>query len=145
MQKEFTENGFYLRFPADWTLEEPPENNGETINLLAPGDAGFFSLSRHPSSSSPEELTEAVLQTILAEYAGAEAAPARESYGTHVLTGYDVDFFLLDFSCTITIRATRYGAYSYLIFTQHTDTLEKSLAENFAQITSEWIDGLGKI
>jgi len=144
MEKEFTENGFYLRYPADWTLEEPPESNGETINLMAPGDGGFFSLSRYPSSTSPEELTEAVLRTILEEYAGAEVSPARNSYGTRVLTGYDVDFFLLDFSCAITIRAMQHSAHTYIIFTQHADTLEKTLTENFAQITVAWIEGLGK-
>ena len=140
--KEFTENGFYIQYPDSWTLEEDAESNGETINLQPLGDCGFFSLSRYPSATSPEELAEAVLETIRSEYEECEVSPARESYGTHTLAGYDVDFFCLDFSCTITIRTIQHSEYTYVIYTQRIDTVENHLAEAFLEVARMWVEHL---
>ena len=142
MLKDYTENGFYLRYPASWTLETAEESDGETINLQPPGDCGFFSLSRYPSAMAPEELAEAVLETIRTEYEDCDISPARESYGTHTLAGFDVDFFCMDLSCAVTIRTIQHSLHTYVIFTQRIDTLENHLAEAFSEVTRMWAEGL---
>ena len=145
MLKDYTENGFYLRYPASWTLEEVGESNAETINLQPPGDCGFFSLSRYPSATDPEELADGLVKTLGAEYENCDISPARESYGKHTLAGFDVDFFCMDLSCAVTIRTIQHSLHTYVIFTQRIDTLENYLEEAFLEVTRMWAEGLNSV
>ena len=142
MYHDFTENGFFIRYPADWTLEEDAESNGETILLQAPGECGFFSLSRYPASMSADELAKIALNAITEEYANCDISPARDSYGTYTLTGFDVEFFCMDLPCSVTIRAIRHSDATYVIFTQAIDALEESIKEMFVEITRMWVERL---
>ncbi|MDO4549643.1 MAG: hypothetical protein Q4C96_00150 [Planctomycetia bacterium] len=142
MDKIFSENDFFLQYPSDWKLEEDADRNGETINLYPPGGCGFWSLSRYPATVTESELSKAVLETITAEYVGSEVSPAQDAYGMYALKGYDVEFFYVDFPCCVTIRTIQHGQYTYLLFTQRSDTVEEHLTDMFSQITECWVENL---
>lgn len=145
MQKIFNENGFHIPYPADWELEEDAEKNGETIYLYPPGESGFWSLSRFPTNETPEELVKTAKDTILAEYPEGESAPVRQTCGTHVLTGFDVDFIFLDIPCTAIIRAMQHSEYTYLIFAQYHDLIEANQTVDFSEITRRWAECLNHV
>ena len=65
-------------------------------------DSGRFSM--HHNSTDPLKLANVALEAMRQEYEGLETEEVRETLAGREMVGYDLNFFLFDFTSTAQIR-----------------------------------------
>jgi hypothetical protein len=108
-------------------------NNSVTVH--SPGGA-FWSVVLHDADADPAKLAATALSALKAEYADSEAEPVHEQIGKQTVSGYDMNFFYLDFTNTATIRCFRTPSATCLVLCQAEDREYEALAPVFRAITT---------
>jgi hypothetical protein len=124
--------GLRIEYPENWTLDAPDESPAreadddaqyrdeavwsgddpsaappvQQVVISGPGTA-FWQLSRHPLDASQERLFDEALSALRAEYREIEVEPLREQIADLDWAGYDVNFYCLDLTVTVEMRALR--------------------------------------
>lgn len=128
--------GVRFLYPENWTLDEEEAQHGTiSVTIYSPRGA-FWSLVVHPTSTDPKALANAALKTLQAEYPDSEAEPVSEQIGGRSISGYDLNFFYLDFTNTAAIRGFRTASASCLVLCQAEDREFVELAPVFRAITT---------
>ncbi|WP_145062044.1 hypothetical protein [Adhaeretor mobilis] len=128
--------GLTFDYPDNWQLEDSSEE-AEAIMLAGP-ETAFWQISRHPAGTELESLFDEALSALRAEYQQIEAhaAPEQSFEGTP-LTGFDVNFYCLDFTNTAWLRGFSTPEAVYLLICQAEDREMTSTAPIFqAMLTS---------
>jgi hypothetical protein len=133
---EYDKMGIRFLYPDNWTLDEEEALRGNrSVTVQSPGGA-FWSIAVHSKDTQPQELADAALEALQAEYAGCEADPVSEQIGERSIAGYDVRFFYLDFVNTAVIRGFRTPKYTCLVLCQAEDREFEELGVVFRAITT---------
>jgi hypothetical protein len=128
--------GIRFLYPENWTLDEDDALHGNTaVTIYSPGGA-FWSIVLHPTSTDPQALAAAALKTLQVEYQDSEAEPVSEQIGGQSISGYDLNFFYLDFTNTALIRGFRTPVASCLVLCQAEDREFVALGPVFKAITT---------
>jgi hypothetical protein len=114
-------HGVRFEYPPDWELEESDEGEAATVEVQAPGGLAFALVRTDESGPDPAGVADEVLEAMREEYPDLEAAPAMENIAGHHATGYDVEFFSLDFTNGAAIRSFRTLDHTVLVFGQWSD------------------------
>ena len=114
-------HGVRFAYPSDWQLEESDEDGAATVEVQAPGGLAFALVRSDETSPDPSSVADEVLEAMREEYPDLDAAPAMETIAGHHATGYDVEFFSLDFTNGATIRCFRTPERTVLAFGQWSD------------------------
>lgn len=104
MSQDYDDDGVAFRYPDGWRLDREESEDGWTVLLQSPGTA-FMTLTCDRSGANTEEIAEAALQALQAEYPGLEARPQVETLAGQVAVGHDVQFFSLDLTNTCWTRS----------------------------------------
>jgi hypothetical protein len=135
MPARYAKLGIQFQYPENWTLDESDAIQGDySVSVFSPGGA-FWSIIKHPRSTSPRQLVEAALQAMRQEYDELDADPVDETCGTQTLVGCDINFYCLDLTNTAMLRAFRTTQASYLILCQADDCEFQEVEAVFRAIT----------
>ncbi len=136
MPAVYEKMGIRFMYPDNWTLDEEEALHGnQSVSVYSPQGA-FWSIALHPAAADPGELAVAALRTLKAEYEDTEAEVASEQIGGRPLSGYDLNFFYLDFTNTALIRSFRTPEATCLVLCQAEDREFEALAPVFRAITT---------
>jgi hypothetical protein len=114
-------HGVRFAYPPDWALEETDEGEVATVEVQAPGGLAFAFVRVDESGLDPASVTDEVLEAMRQEYPDLDVSPALETIAGHHATGYDVEFFSLDFTNGAAIRSFQTPERTVLIFGQWSD------------------------
>jgi hypothetical protein len=121
MPSRYAKLGIHFQFPENWTLDESDALKGdESVSVYSPGGA-FWSIIRHPHTTSPADLVEAAMQAMRQEYDELDAEAIEETVAGHDLIGYDLNFYCLDMTNTALVRSFQTPKATYLILCQADD------------------------
>jgi hypothetical protein len=135
MPARYAKLGIRFQYPENWTLDESDAIKGDdSVSVYSP-DGAFWSIIKHPLSSSPEELVEAALAAMRQEYDELDAEPVEETCGRQALVGFDINFYCLDLTNTALIRAFRTAQGAYLVLCQADDREFQEVEAVFRAIT----------
>ena len=141
MPATFDKMGIRFLYPDNWTLDEGEALGGNcSVTVYSPQGA-FWSIVLHPLAADPSELAATALQALKAEYSDSEAEPVHEEIGGTPLSGYDFNFFYLDFTNTALVRAFRTGDAACLVLCQAEDREFAALEPVFRAITTSLLAG----
>ena len=90
----------------------------------------------HPFSVRLADLMEAFLEALRAEYRELECAEATEEIGTYEVSGFDVQFYCLDYVVCSQIRGLRHGHAAYMLTYQAEDREFEQMNRVFRAITA---------
>jgi hypothetical protein len=114
-------HGVRFAYPSDWELEEADDDEAPTVEVQAPGGLAFALVRSDEAAPDPASVADEVLEAMREEYPEIDVAPAMENIAGHHATGYDVEFFSLDFTNGATIRSFRTAERTVLVFGQWSD------------------------
>lgn len=136
MPAVFDKLGIRFLYPDNWTLDEQEAISGNSsVTLYSPGGA-FWSIAVYGPEVEPSELAIEAMQTLKADYEGAEAEPASDEISGQTLKGYDLNFFYLDLTNTAVIRAFRWLGLTCLVLCQAEDREFAAAGPVFRAITT---------
>lgn len=120
MSREYQDDGISFRYPDNWKLEREESADGWTVLLQSPGTA-FLTLTCDSSGASTEEIAEAALEALRADYPGLEATPQVDTLAGQMAIGHDIQFFSLDLTNTCWTRSIYSDAGTVLVLCQTND------------------------
>ncbi|MBI1833078.1 MAG: hypothetical protein HYR84_16685 [Planctomycetes bacterium] len=116
----FQLGGIRFQYPENWTLTRELAGAGWTVTVQSPLTA-FFLLTLDTDMPPVEEVAEAVLEVLRADYPGLEADVALESLAGQPALGHDIRFFSLDLTNTCRTRVLYSEAGTILVMCQAND------------------------
>lgn len=138
----FSQFGISFLYPDNWTLDEQgAEDGADSVTVYSPGGA-FWSVSVHPASADPEDLAEAAVKAMRAEYNDLEQESRYELVERHKVHGFDLAFIYLDLTSSAFVRSFRTPVATYVVFYQAEDREFHQLEMVFAAITKSFFDSL---
>jgi hypothetical protein len=120
MSQEYHEDGISFHYPDDWKMEREESEDSWTVLLQSPGTA-FMTLTCDSSGASAEEVAEAALETLRADYPGLESQPRVDTLAGQMAIGHDIQFFSLDLTNTCWTRSFYSDAGTVLVLCQTND------------------------
>lgn len=114
--------GVRFEYPENWSLDDENSSDDAGAVVVSGPETAMWHLARYPADSDLEELFDEALATFRAEYRDIEVAPASETVEMHDLAGYDINFFYLDLTVTIWLRAFRAAGGVFLLICQAEDS-----------------------
>lgn len=135
MTAVYDQVGVQFLYPENWELaDEPSDDLPRVISVTSP-TGGFWALHVYDSSAEPGELAGEVLQSMGQEYDSLESEPATEQIGPVEATGFDMEFYCLDFVTSARVRAFRRGPRTCVVLSQAETRDFDKLADVFRAIT----------
>ncbi|MEX0977821.1 MAG: hypothetical protein WDZ48_03160 [Pirellulales bacterium] len=136
MPAVYEKMGIHFLYPDNWTLDEQEALEGNrSVSVYSPGGA-FWSIVLHATTTDPDELAAAALETLRAEYDDAESEKVSEQIAGQPISGFDVHFYYLDLTNTALIRGFRTATDSCLVLCQAEDRELERVAMVFRAITT---------
>ena len=120
MALRFQQDGVSFRYPENWRLERETTADGWTATVQSP-DTAFVVVSCDHSMPTAEEMAEAALEALRAEYPSLEAMPCIETLAGQMAVGHDVRFFSLDLTNTCWTRCLHTDDGTLLVMCQTND------------------------
>lgn len=115
--KRFDEDGLSFDYPDDWVLEREDSAGGWTLTVQSPGTA-FAVVSLDCEMPAVEEVAEAALVALRADYPTLDAVAAVETLAGDLAVGHDVEFISLDLTATCWTRCFYGGAGTVMVLCQ---------------------------
>jgi hypothetical protein len=142
MPAQFRQFGLSFLYPENWVIDrdEAPAD-GKSVTIYSPG-GGFWSVAVHPGSADPLKLADAAVQTMKLEYKDMEIVEVHETVSGREMVGFDMNFFLFDFTNTAQIRSLKCNQNTYTIFCQAEDQEYAQISEVFRAMTVSLLNGL---
>lgn len=136
MPAVYDKMGIRFVYPDNWVLDDQQALEGEqAVSVHSPGGA-FWSITLHPATIEPKELAATALAALKQEYPDSEAEPVDDVIAGVATSGFDLNFFYLDFTNTALIRAFRTPTSSCLVLCQAEDREYAQMGKVFEAITT---------
>lgn len=116
----FARDGLRLHYPTDWRVDDEPAEGGWTATFQSPGTA-FLVLRMDASLPTCEDVLDATLEALRAEYKDVDVEPALETMAGEMAVGYDVEFSSLDVPTACWARSFYGPGGTVLLFAQVAD------------------------
>jgi hypothetical protein len=144
MPAQFQKPGLSFLYPENWALDEDELSGDKSVTVYSPG-GGFWSVAIHHGSAEPSSLANAALETMKKEYQDLEVQEVNETLTGRKMIGYDLNFFLLDFTNTAQIRSLKCNQATYTILCQAEDHEFEQIQRVFQAITISLLNGLKEL
>ena len=118
--KRYDRDGLSFPYPDGWRVEEEDSPDGWTVTVQSPSTA-FAVVRLDQSLPEPEQMMEAAMEAMRAEYRDLEVEPALETVAGEVATGNDIEFLSLDVPTTCLLRSFHGQAGTVLVLCQVSD------------------------
>ena len=120
MAAHFEDGGIRFRYPDNWQLEREDSEEGWTVSVQSPGTA-FLMLCLREDLPTPDDMTEAALEALKADYPDLEADECVASLAGQPAVGHDIRFFSLDLTNTCWTRSICTPQGTLLVLCQAND------------------------
>lgn len=118
MTATFEKHGLRFLYPESWRLAEFSEAEGfHEVSLESP-EGSIWSVSVFPAEAQPQQLVESCLQALKQQYNDLEASDFEGEYNGFQATGFDADFYCLDFLVTAQTRTLQHNGKTFSFFCQ---------------------------
>lgn len=142
MPIQYQRPGLSFLYPDNWTLDEDDAPSGnQSATVYSPG-GGFWSVAVHNGSANPLNLANATLEAMKKEYQGLDAEEVNETLDGRKMIGYDMSFFLFDFTNTAQVRSLKCNQVTYTILCQAEDREFEQIQRVFLAMTVSLLKGL---
>lgn len=141
MPAHFQKPGISFLYPDNWVIDEDDVSGDRAVTVYSPG-GGFWSLALHAGAADPVELADSALEAMKKEYQDIDVEEVNETLADRKMVGYDLGFFLMDFTNTAQIRAFKCNKATYTILCQAEDREFEQLQRVFQAITVSLLNGL---
>ncbi len=139
MVAKYDRCGIRFLYPDNWKVQEDtPQPHVHCVTLQSPG-SGFWMLQTLESNESLEQLTSEVLASVREDYEEVEVHPAHEDVEGIPLSGYDLQFYCLDFVVSAKVRSFSLPDRVCLLLFQAEDSEFEKVVPVFAAITASLI------
>lgn len=141
MPLKFEKPGLAFQYPDNWMLDEDEVSGDKAVTVYTPG-GGFWSVSVHHGPADPVDLADSALKAMKEEYKDLEIEEINETIVGRKIIGYDLNFFLLDFTNTAQIRTLRCNKSTYTILCQAEDHEFEQIQRVFQAMTVSLLNEL---
>lgn len=141
MPAQFQRPDLSFLYPENWTVDEDEVSGEQSVTVYSPG-GGFWSVAVYHGSVDPLNLANAALEAMQNEYKDLEVQQVDETLAGRQISGYDLNFFLLDFTNTAQIRSLKCNRTAYTIFCQAEDREFEQIQRVFQAMTISLLNGL---
>jgi hypothetical protein len=124
--------------------EEDATPGHRSVTVYSPG-GGFWSIAMHNGSTDPSKLANAALEAMKQEYQGLEVEEVQETLVGRNMIGFDMYFFLFDFTNTAQIRSVRCNQTTYTVLCQAEDREFEQNQQVFQAMTISLLNGLKEL
>lgn len=140
MSASYENFGIRFLYPENWAVaDEQLDEWPRSVSVQSPSGA-FWELQVYPSRMSPARLTGQVLEAMKQVYGDIESKAVTEDLWNVTATGFDLDFFCLDFLVTSRVRCFRVGARTCLLTCQAESREFDRQEPVFAAMTKSLLD-----
>jgi hypothetical protein len=145
MPAQFRQFGLSFLYPDNWVVDrEDTPLGGKSVTIYSPG-GGFWSVAIHAESADPLKLADAAVETMKQEYKDLEIEEVQETVAGKEMVGYNMNFFLFDFTNTAQIRSLTHNHNTYTIFYQAEDHEFEQISEVFRAMTVSLLKGFSEL
>ena len=152
MPSTYQQHGIELLYPDNWkVVDEQPLSDPPAVTLQSPG-TGYWNLTIYPDSQNPDHLTTETVDAMREEYDSIEIEPIECSFGKQLASGFQMEFYYLDFLVRAHTISLRVESQTLLFVYQAEDREFKELEPIFAALVisllsnlrapHEWLDPL---
>ncbi len=139
MVATYDRQGIRFLYPENWEVQlDQPEPNVQCITLQSPG-SGFWMLQVVGSGQSLESLASQALKSVQLDYEDVEVQEAQQDVEGTQLSGYDLQFYCLDFLIIAQLRSFSLADRHCLLLTQAEDSEFEQMTAVFLAITCSLI------
>lgn len=118
MTTTFEKNGIRFLYPETWSLTEFGDaEEFQEISLESP-EGSIWSVSVFSGDASAEQVIQSCLEALKDQYDDLESFEFSGDYNGFDATGFDADFYCLDFLVTAQTRTLNHGGKIYSFFCQ---------------------------
>ena len=118
MTATFEKNGLRFLYPESWKLAEFSEaKEFHEVSLESP-DGSIWSVSVFPGEAQQQQLVESCLEALKEQYDDLEAIGFDGEFNGYPATGFDADFYCLDFLVTAQTRTLKHNGKTFSFFCQ---------------------------
>ena len=127
-------------YPESWKLSEYGEaEEFHEISLESP-DGSIWSVSIFRDEMPAEELIQSCLAALQEQYSDLESTPFSGDFHGYAASGFDADFYCLDFLVTAQGRTLNFNGKTFSFFCQAESREFEKLKDVFAAITTSLIN-----
>lgn len=142
MPAEYDKFGARFQYPENWTIaEEDTDGWPKSLTLQSP-KTGFWSVTAYDSPVDPGELLDEALNTMRQEYDNIESTAFTAAIGEIETTGYDLEFYCLDFVVRAGLRVFERHGRTWLVLFQGEDREFQQIDLVFQAITFSLVQNL---
>jgi hypothetical protein len=145
MPAQYEKSGLSFMYPENWTLDEEKAVSGNELVTVYSPEGGFWSVSVYHGAADPVNLANSALEAMKEEYKDLEVEEIYETVAGRDMIGYNMNFFLLDFTNTAQIRILRCNRATYTILCQADDLEFRKIERVFQAITISLLNGLKEL
>ena len=139
MVAKYERHGIRFLYPDNWTIQEDePDSDVHCVTLQSPG-SGFWLLQILESPELLERLASETLSSMKQDYEEVEVDDAEEEILGVSMTGYDMQFYCLDFVVSAHLRSFSLGDRACVLLSQAEDNEYGEIAPVFKAITASLI------
>ena len=136
MTSRYDHSGVRFLYPENWTIsDEQFDEIPQSVTVQSTGSA-FWSVHIYPASFRPTDLTAEALAAMSKEYDNLESSQCVEWIGENQATGYDLEFYCLDFVVTAKTLALTISDRTYLLVYQSESREYDKLGQVFIAIST---------
>ena len=118
MTATFEKNGLRFLYPDSWTLTEYSEaKEFHEVSLESP-EGSIWSVSVFPADTRPKQLIQSCLEALQDQYDDLESSDFEGDYNGFKASGFDADFYCLDFLVTAQSRTLKHNGKTFSFFCQ---------------------------
>lgn len=118
MTSTFEKNGIRFQYPESWSLSEFGDaEDFQEVSLESP-EGSIWSVSVFPGNASVGQVIETCLEALKEQYDDLESFDFSGDYNGFAATGFDADFYCLDFLVTAQTRTVKHNGKVFSFFCQ---------------------------
>ena len=141
MPAHFQKPGISFLYPENWSIDEDEVSGDKAVTVYSPS-GGFWSVAVHTGSADPVDLADSALDAMKKEYKDMEVEDVSETLADRKMIGYDLNFFLMDFTNTAQIRTFKCNKATYTILCQAEDHEFEQIHQVFQAMTVSLLNGV---
>lgn len=140
MPATYDKLGIRFIYPENWKLDESEVLDGDgTVSVYTPG-GGFWTVIMHPAGVDPDELIDAAVVAMRAEYDELDADEFHETINGHDVACCGMNFFCLDLTNTAVARSFATAEGTLLVMCQADDREYEEVGIVFDGMTRSLLD-----
>lgn len=139
MQANFAKYGIKFQYPDNWTLEADQVLQGRgSVSVYSPS-GGFWQVTVHEPDRDPDELVDAVVETMRGMYDELDAEETISRIAGHDVVACEMNFYYLDLTNTALVEVIPSRRATYVVMYQAEDREFDNIHRVFEAMTASLV------